>query len=75
MKEQGQEIPDEFYETKWVRFYSDQRFLPKHGCLSSGATSAALDAAATADARATLSNSGEETKNQASRSKLEPVYP
>ena len=75
LREQGQEIPDEFYETKWVRFYSDQRFLPKQGCLSSGGTSAMQEGTATAEARPTLSNSGEETKNAASRSKLEPVYP
>ena len=28
MKEGGQEIPEDFYETKWVRFYTDQRLKP-----------------------------------------------
>ena len=29
LKDQSQDIPDDFYETKWVRFYMDQRHKPQ----------------------------------------------
>ena len=28
LKETNQEIPEDFYEEKWVRFYMDQKFKP-----------------------------------------------
>jgi len=29
LKEQGLEIPEDFYETRWIRYYADQRCLPQ----------------------------------------------
>ena len=35
LKEEGQEIPEEFWEKKWKRCYADQRRKPKIACMSS----------------------------------------
>ena len=36
LKEQGQEIPEEFYYTKWVRFFTDQKLIPRNITSSHG---------------------------------------
>ena len=66
LKEQGQEIPEEFYTTKWVRFYFDQRVKPllKH-VLSNGSVGTDGQPA----------GSVEETKNTSRTATADPVYP
>ena len=65
MKEGGQEIPEDFYETKWVRFYTDQRLKPAINI---------TNVQSSRDSVEDVEHSIEEQKFS-SRSPLEPSYP
>lgn len=73
LKEQGQEIPEDFYYTKWVRYFTDQRHIP-------GVTVVSSRDASNVNANGsmmspTMSNNGVEETKAASKSKLEPAFP
>jgi len=75
LKEQGQEIPDDFYYTKWVRYFADQRLIPAGTVMSSsGGISAAQPNASMMSPTSRSVIGGEETK-LASKSKMEPTFP
>ena len=69
LKEQGQEVPEDFYYTKWVRFFADQRLIPATNLSSED------NSAINVNASPTISTTGGEETKVASRSKIEPTLP